>query len=64
MEKHAVRSYRVSKRKEEPNEAYQPGCLYNGEKMNWQIFIISARATPYTGITTDPERRFHQHAYG
>lgn len=44
---------------------YQPGCLYSGEMMNWQIYIILCSDNSlYTGITTDLKRRFHQHAHG
>jgi putative endonuclease len=33
--------------------------------MNWQIYIILCSDNSlYTGITTDLERRFHQHAHG
>jgi len=33
--------------------------------MNWQVYIIlCSDATLYTGITTDLERRFAQHASG
>jgi putative endonuclease len=33
--------------------------------MNWQVYIILCDdGTLYTGITTDPERRFQQHARG
>jgi putative endonuclease len=33
--------------------------------MNWQVYIIRCSDNSlYTGITTDLERRFHQHAHG
>lgn len=33
--------------------------------MNWHVYIIlCSDNTLYTGITTDPERRFEQHATG
>jgi putative endonuclease len=33
--------------------------------MNWQVYIILCTDDSlYTGITTDPERRFRQHAKG
>jgi putative endonuclease len=33
--------------------------------MNWQIYIILCSDNSlYTGITTDLERRFHQHSIG
>lgn len=33
--------------------------------MNWQVYIIlCSDSSLYTGITTDPARRLHQHATG
>ncbi len=33
--------------------------------MNWEVYIIEARnGSLYTGISTDPERRFQEHREG